>query len=232
MKTIKFVSMDMDNSTEKDLRQWIRQSAKTGSNVHDCGYQGYIHLYQKNGKRLIVKTPAGRGLGRFVRCLMLRNEYRAYKRLSGIDGVPHCYGLIDGRYLVLECIDGVTFRRNRPADHEKFFEKLFSIIEEMHRAGVTHGDLKRKDNLLIFGGQMPYVIDFGVSMFWKTGFAPLNHYLFNLAKKFDYNAWVKLKYGRKFKGVAEDDSKYYNRTSVEKVSRLIKRKYLRIMRRL
>lgn len=222
---------DIDSLTESELLQWVRRSVKTGSNILSRGYQGHVYLYKGKGQRLILKAPTGWGPGRLIRWGMLRNEYRVYSRLSEVCGVPRCYGLLDGRYLVLEFIDGVPIRRARITDRGVFFETFLNIIKDLHKAGVAHTDLKKKDNLLVIEGRIPCVIDFGVAVVRKPGFAPLNRYLYNLARKFDFNAWVKLKYEGKYENIADEDRAYYNRTVVEKVSRWIKDTYLRIMGR-
>jgi len=219
---------DIDNLTERELVQWVRGSTKTRSNIFRRGYQGYVYLYEDKDRRLIIKAPMGWGLGRLLRRAMLRNEYRVYSRLSGVAGVPRCYGLVDGCYLVLEFIDGVPVRSARITDRDVFFETLLNLIKELHKAGVAHTDLKKKDNLLVVEGHTPCVIDFGVAVIRKSGFAPLNRYLFNLSSKFDFNAWVKLKYDGKYEDMVDEDRKYFNRTVVEKVSRWIKDTYLSI----
>jgi tRNA A-37 threonylcarbamoyl transferase component Bud32 len=99
------------------------------------------------------------------------------------------------------------------------------LIKELHKTGIAHTDLKKKDNLLVVKGKIPYMIDFGAAVIRKSGFAPLNHCLYNIASKFDFNAWVRLKYDG-YKNVSDKDRKYYNRTVVEKVSRCIKDTYL------
>jgi predicted Ser/Thr protein kinase len=219
---------DLDNLTERELVQWVRGCIKTGSNIFQRGYQGYVYLYEGKDRRLIIKAPMGWGLGRFIRRAMLRNEYRVYSRLSGVAGVPRCYGLFEGRYLVLEFIDGVPVRSARISDRDVFFETLLNLIKELHKLGVAHTDLKKKDNLLVVEGRTPCVIDFGVAVIRKSGFAPLNRYLYNLARKFDFNAWVKLKYDGEYKNMVDEDRKYFNRTAVEKASRWIKDTYLSI----
>ncbi len=219
---------DIDNLTERELVQWVRGSTKTRSNIFRRGYQGYVYLYEDKDRRLIIKAPMGWGLGRLLRRVMLRNEYRVYSRLCGVAGVPRCYGLVDGCYLVLEFIDGVPVRSARITDRDVFFKALLNLIKELHKAGVAHTDLKKKDNLLVVEGHTPCVIDFGVAVIRKSGFAPLNRYLYNLASKFDFNAWVKLKYDGKYEDMVDEDRKYFNRTVVEKVSRWIKDTYLSI----
>lgn len=216
----------MENITESELLEWIRTSVRDGKNILSRGYQGHVYLYHDKGHRLIIKAPMGWGLGKLIRLLMLRNEYRAYSRLSEMKGIPRCHGLLDNRYLMLEYIDGIPIRNARITDRKAFFERLLRVIKELHEAGIAHADLKKKDNVLVVEGTIPCVIDFGVAVARKPGFAPINHYLYNLASTFDFNAWVKLKYGGKYEDVTEKDSVYYNRTLVEKASRWIKDTYL------
>jgi hypothetical protein len=98
---------DMNNITENELLEWIKRSIQTRSNIFSHGYQGNVYLYEGKGRSLIIKASVGWGLGRIIRRAMLRNEYRVYSRISGVTGVPRCYGLLDGRYLVLEFIDAI-----------------------------------------------------------------------------------------------------------------------------
>jgi predicted Ser/Thr protein kinase len=219
---------DIENISESQLIQWIRARVKEGSNVFSYGYQSHVYLYEHKGQRLILKAPMGWGIGKLIRVAMLRNEYKVYSKLPEMQGIPRCYGLLDGRYLVLEYIDGVPIRNAQITNRTIFFTTLLHLIKGLHNAGVAHTDLKKKDNLLVVQGKLPCVIDFGVAIVRKPGFAPLNHYLYNLSKKFDFNAWVKLKYNRKYENVTEEDREYYNRTHVEKVSRWIKDNYLMV----
>ena len=174
----------------------------------------------------------GWGLGWLIRLRMLRNEYRAYSRLSEIQGIARCYGLLDGRYLVLEHIDGIPIRNAQITHQDLFFETLLKVIKELHHVGVAHTDLKKKDNVLVVDGKSPCLIDFGVAVVRKPGFAPLNHYLYNIASTFDFNAWVKLKYDGNYENLTPEDKEYFNRTVIEKVSRWIKDHYLIVKRAL
>jgi serine/threonine protein kinase len=216
----------MENINESELLEWIRCSVRDGKNILSRGYQGHVYLYRDKGRRLVIKAPMGWGLGKLIRLLMLRNENRVYSRLSEMKGIPRCHGLLDNRYLVLEYIDGTPIRNARITERNAFFEALLTVIKGLHEAGVAHTDLKKKDNVLVVDGSIPYVIDFGVAVVRKPGFAPINHYLYNLASTFDFNAWVKLKYDGTYEDVTEEDSVYFNRTFIEKVSRWIKDAYL------
>ena len=216
---------------ERQILEWIKSSIKNESNIYSHGYQGQTYLYERKGQRFIIKAPSGWGLAKLIRMWMLRNEYRIYTRISGLKGIPICHGLIDGRYLVLEFIGGTPIRSARVTDPGAFFDLLLNLIKEIHDLGVAHTDLKKKDNILVVDGKIPYIVDFGVAVARNPGFAPLNHYLYALAKKFDYNAWTKLKYKRKLHHISEKDRQYYDRTFVEKASRRIKRTYRRVKNR-
>lgn len=218
---------DPNEFTEAELLEWVRDSIRTKSNIFGYGYQGHVYLYRRNGQQLIVKAPTGSFLTRPIRRAMVRNEHRAYAKLAGLAGVPRCYGLLAGSYLVLEYIDGIPIRQATISDHDAFFQSLLSLIKNLHKAGVAHADLKKKDNLLVVDGCTPYLIDFGAAVIRKGRFAPLNRYLYAMARRFDFNAWAKLKYDGDFDTMTKEDERYYRRTILEKFARWVKRHYLK-----
>lgn len=208
-----------------ELIAWIEHQARTKP-AHAGGYQGAIYLYPPEQPRLAIKVAGGRGFSGWLRRRMLRREAQVYDRLAGFAGAPRCYGLLGDRYLLLDYVAGTPMRSARITDREQFFPLLLQFIEELHRRGVAHADLKRKDNLLVIDGRRPCLIDFGAAIVRKPGWRPLNRVLFDLARQFDYNAWVKLKY-RRLKRVPADDMAYFRLTPAEKMARWIKRTYLR-----
>jgi serine/threonine protein kinase len=157
---------------------------------------------------------------------MLRHEYEVYKKLGDFAGAPTCYGLIDNQYLVLEYVEGRTIRKKRPLDEEEFHARLFDYIKAMHAKGVAHMDLKRKDNLLVKADETPCLLDFGAAVINKQGFHPLNHYHYQLAKQFDFNAWIKHKYhDRSPNEISMTDRKYYKVTWIEAIAGIVKQAY-------
>lgn len=223
----------LDGPDERALTDWIENRMRAGQPADARGYQGAVYMYEERGRRYVVKVAAGGGLRGGLRRWMLQREYRAYQRLDGFTGSPRCYGLIGGgRYLVLDHVDGVRFRNRHITDRRAFFDTLFAYIHELHRRGVAHADLKRNDNLLIVNGCHPCLIDFGAAIVRKPGFAPLNHYLYALARRFDWNAWAKLKYQGRMEELTPEDRPYYRRTTVEIIARAIKRSYLKLKRRI
>jgi serine/threonine protein kinase len=158
---------------------------------------------------------------------MLRREYRIYSRLSGISGIPRCYGFFMGRYLVLENVESQTFRHATIKDRNSFFAEMLTIIKSIHERGVAHGDLKRKGNILVTKDSRPCLIDFGVSVFRKPGFHPLNHFRHSFSHQHDFNAWVKYKYDRKYQDISPEDAQYYRPLRIERIARMIRRAWRR-----
>lgn len=214
--------------TEAELVQWIASSIAEQKNIHARGYQGIVYRFQGDGLNLIVKAVSGGGPLNWLRRVTLGREYQVYQKLRGFPGSPICYGLLQGRYLVLQYVEGTVLRGAANIDRRAFFSILFQYIQELHGRGIAHGDLKRPDNLLVAEGHIPYIIDFGAAIVRKPGFAPINHYLFKLARQFDLNAWVKLKYQGKWDEVSAADRVHFKRTPIEKIARWIREAYLKL----
>jgi predicted Ser/Thr protein kinase len=217
---------------DEHLRAWILSSLESGRNVLSAGYQGTVLLYRDGPLRLVIKIVPRSVWQRPLLLPMLRHEYRVYQQLEGLAGVPHCYGLLDDCFLVLEYIDGVSLRDGQIGDRARFFEEFRKLLEGLHARGVAHADLKKKDNILIAADNRPYLVDFGVAVIRKSGFAPLNRRLFDIAVRFDFNAWIKHKYLRHYEDVNLADRAYLRPTPVEWVSRMIKQPYRAIRRKI
>jgi predicted Ser/Thr protein kinase len=189
----------------EQLRPWIENSLSRQENILAASNQGIILLFQEQGTKLAIKTPMGRGLLFAARRRTLLREYRAYQRLQGLAGVPMCYGLIDGRYLLLEFVSGRRYRDAVLPERERWFAELLQILRGMHLRGVCHADLKSKGNLLVTAEGAPCVVDFGTALVRKSGFHPLNQWLFRTGKRLDLNAWVKHKYHGYYRDASPED---------------------------
>lgn len=220
----------LDQNTEARLTSWLKESIRSGSNQLGEGYQGALYLFHENDMHLLIKVAKGNFLTRPVHEFMLRKERNVYRAMQGLDGVPKCYGMLNNKYLVLEFIAGTPIRHAEITDRAFFFNELLALIRTLHARGVAHGDMKKQDNLLVVDGKHPCLIDFGVAIVRKKGFAPFNHYYNRVLQKFDFNAWIKLKYQGRYDEITEEDSHLWQRTWLEKVARAIKFKYLVLKR--
>jgi predicted Ser/Thr protein kinase len=205
-----------------DLQQWIESSLESGSNVLAKSNQGIVLLFEGDGLKLVVKSAMGRGAVRRARQATLEREYAANQRLQGVVGVPACYGLLAERYLLMEFIDGTSFREAVWQDRDAWFAELLLVIRAFHARGVSHGDLKSKTNMIVGKDQKPYVIDFGTTFLQKDGFHPINNYLFEYGKRLDINAWVKHKYHGRYKNASAEDRELLNYSALEYVVRKVR----------
>jgi predicted Ser/Thr protein kinase len=193
------------------------------------GYQASAHLYETSAGEVVVKQPhRGGPLGALWRSL-LRREQAVYERLGGIAGIPRSFGLV-GNGLALEYVAGPSLREHeaRLADREAFFARLLTTIKAMHAAGVAHGDLKRKDNIIVASGERPYLIDFGIAVRRNARNGLFNRLVFEHIEQMDLNAWVKLKYGRRIdpeteRGVlSAEDAAIYRPLLIERLARAVR----------
>jgi len=200
-------------------------SGTSAEQLISSGYQGSVYLAGAAGERVIVKKTMGWLPARAVRRAMIRREYAVYQRLQGVAGVPRCYGLEHGEQLLLEYVEGHTFRNAAAelADREAFFAELLDVIRSLHRAGIAHSDLKRKDNILVTPSERPVLIDFGSAVILRDGAGPFNRFLFRQACRIDLNAWVKHKYRKRFDEISAADLPLYRPTFIEAGARAIRR---------
>jgi predicted Ser/Thr protein kinase len=155
---------------------------------------------------------------------MLSREHFVYSRLAGVRGIPRCYGFLDGAHLVLEHIAGPSLRTRTDdlKDRERFFAELLTSIDAMHAAGVAHGDLKRKNNVVVGPGERPYIIDFGIARLRKAARDGRGGRVFEWVKQMDYNAWAKLKYRGRMEELSAEDAARYRPLLLERIARWIR----------
>ena len=201
------------------FRAWIENSLATHENVLATSNQGTLLAYRKNGSALVVKSAMGPPLLYRVRLATLRREFAAYQRLEGLEGIPKCHGMVDNLYLVLDHVEGTSYRETEWTDREGFFAAFLELIKQFHARGVSHGDLKSKSNIIVTPDQRPCVIDFGTAFVRKEGFNPINNRLFEYSRRLDLNAWVKHKYHGRYEDVAENDRQYLNYGRLERILR-------------
>jgi predicted Ser/Thr protein kinase len=202
--------------------------ARGEGRVLGSGYQATVELYSTPAGAAVVKKPHRSALLGSLWRRLLRREHAVYEQLAGVPGVPRTYGLVDGEYLALEYIEGPSLREHEGslADRPAFFAALLATLRAMHAAGVAHVDLKRKANIIVGPGERPWLIDFGIAA--RRGTSSFGRAWFEHAVQGDYNAWVKLKYGRRIEPaeaarvLSAEDAALYRPLWSERVARAIR----------
>ena len=127
-----------------------------------------LWILEENGLRVIIKDFSLNGflyrniIGRFL----VWRERKAYRKLRGLKGVPALYRSVDGLALILEEIKGVDLETlgTETKLSEDFFKDLRSLVGNVHKRGLIHGDLKRAPNILLGHDGKPYLVDWAASV--------------------------------------------------------------------
>lgn len=212
-----------DGSPLEELKTYLNAHPEVEGLPLGAGYQATAELYRIPLGDFVIKRARGPFFWRRIGESGLRRERDIYDRVQNVPGIPRCMGLLDSKHLVLEHIPGDSYRKRQHElkDRERFFERLQKTIEDMHAAGVAHGDLKRKDNLLVGPDERPFLIDFGLAYATGSG-RPFEKSLFEWVKQYDYNAWIKHKYQGRMDEIPADDAKYYRPMKLEIAARGIR----------
>jgi len=213
----------MHEALREDLRQFLNDEQRRESALLSSGYQGSAYLYESGPTKLVIKQAAGGLLTGWFHRLMLRREAHVYQLLGDLPGVPHSPGMLDDTYLLLEFIDGESMKEARHglSDPPAFYDRLREIISSFHALGIAHGDLKRKDNVLVTPDECPVVIDFGTAVTRDRSL--FDRLVFRLVRRFDYNAWIKNKYDGDYDAITAEDLRWYRPTIVENTFRQLRR---------
>jgi len=133
------------------------------------------------------------------RCVLGRiltaRETRALSALQGLGGVPADAFRIDSMALAYRFVPGQSMRQLRRQGvtlDDGFFIKLEALVEEMHRRGVLHLDLRNAWNILATPGLEPFLIDFQSSLSSKHLPRWLRRRLEGVDISGAYKWWVRL----------------------------------------
>jgi len=124
---------------------------------------------------------------------LIGREYKIYRRLAGIEGIPRVHQKLDRYANVFEYVDARPIERD---DHhilgDRFFEELRKRIERIHTRGVVHLDLSHKGNILVSKGGEPVIIDFNSAFYVGNGYIG-RKLLLPLLKRVDHYGILRLK---------------------------------------
>jgi hypothetical protein len=129
-------------------------------------------FFDLGDRRVAVKTYAPRNLlvrstiGRWL----IRRETNAYQAAAGVDGLPAFLGRVGAHALATEWVDAVPLRaRLGERLDDAHFDRLESIVRDLHGQGVALADLHHRDVLLGEDGQV-FVVDLATA--WVLGSRP------------------------------------------------------------
>ena len=169
--------------TRESISRYVVRRLHDGRSIA----QANIELLEINDKFFVLKDfhdhhPLVRSVwGRRI----VAREYRVYRRLSGMEGIPRVLGRLDEYAFIMEYIEGNRIPHRRDNDlFPAFFNRLKNLVKCMHERGITHGDLRRK-NVLVTPDKRPFLIDFAGAFCLKGKGNCLTRAIFRRLKKVD-----------------------------------------------
>lgn len=122
-----------------------------------------VELIAPDGARFVMKDWSTRPLlFRNTYCrIAAKREMQVYETLRGMEGIPQLISKLGDLGFVMEWLDARPLPGRKMADilGLEFFDHLEDVVAEMHRRGIAHGDLRRRNILRGVDGE-PRLIDF------------------------------------------------------------------------
>ncbi len=120
-----------------------------------------VRLLSGSGGAVVMKD--WRRMARWLRPwarFIARHEARNYRRLAGVRGIPALVAAFD-RVIVLQHLPGERISRfRRHPEAAAAIRSMEAAVRAMHDAGVYHGDLRRRDNILVADDGSVGIVDF------------------------------------------------------------------------
>ena len=157
-----------------DLANEADVEARTRATLGKEGFfRPTVRLLATSGGRLVAKdyracwAPYRWTVGRWN----LAREEDALRRLSGIDGIPELRGRVGPWILVMTWVRGRDLGKVRKyRQTPEFYDRLAAMVDEMHRRGVVHLDLRQRRNILFRPRvKSPAILDFGSALCLRPG---------------------------------------------------------------
>ena len=136
-----------------------------------------VNVLYKNekGRRFVLKLSDFRFiLGIFFRpfaALMSSHEYKIYKMVKDIEGIPELGPRVGWRGYFHEYIEGKTLHELKDTPEvlpENFFNELINIVDQVHNRRILYVDMNKKGNIIMSDDGKPFLIDFQISQYLYT----------------------------------------------------------------
>ncbi len=153
-----------------------------------------VFIARHHGRRFVIKDFGSKGfwernlIGRMV----IGREFRAYRALSGIDGLLATAKRLSPFSLAIEYLDGIDLGGlTRGEIGRGVIEQFERIVDDLHSRGWVHLDLQRRSNILLVNGKV-FVVDLA-SAFHPGGIPLIGRGLTRFLGFFDRLSLIKLK---------------------------------------
>ena len=186
------MSFSWTNYTLAELRAHATHAFRKGG-----GSRPDVLLIEIAGQRAVLKDQNGadKWFALLLGPLLNWRECKALAKLAAVDCIPELYHQPDARSFLMSYhrSEQITRLQEAEVDWPDFFDKLTLAIEQVHRAGVAHNDLRNPTNTLLTPEGDPVLVDL-VACFCKgQAWNFPNLWLFNKFCQVDKSAMTKMK---------------------------------------
>ena len=184
----------MTDWTSTDLSQ-IKQHAIT-TYRHAHGSRPDVLLIKIGDEEAVLKdyTSSDAWFRRLIAPLLVIREVRSLKKLDGVAGIPRLYRVYNRICFLVESVNGVAASEiQKDTLDNEFFERMNKVLDEVHKRGVTHCDLRSAGNTLITTDHQPWLVDFVASIHQSSRWNFIGRWIFDQFVDADYGAVLKLK---------------------------------------
>lgn len=178
--------------TLEELRTHATKTFREGG-----GSRPDVFLIEINGQQAVLKDQNGadKVFAKFIGPILNWRECKALKKLENSRFTPQLLAQPDGRSFLMSYHESEQITRLDKISIEwpVFFERLKFAIEDLHKFGVAHNDLRNPTNILVNNDGEPILVDMVACFCRGQKWNIANRWLFEKFAQVDKSAIRKLK---------------------------------------
>ncbi|MBL4671605.1 MAG: hypothetical protein JKX81_05055 [Arenicella sp.] len=186
------MSVNWSQYSLEQLRAHATQTFREGG-----GSRPDVLLIEIDGQKAVLKdqSAADKMFALLVGPVLNWRECKALKKLSNVSCVPNLLGKPTSRSFLMTYhqSEQITKLEHYHPEWPEFFEKLRAAIDEIHRAGVAHNDLRNPTNTLVTANGEPILVDLVACFCRGQAWNLPNRWMFNKFSQVDLSAITKIK---------------------------------------
>ena len=209
------------NPSLGELRQTVQKVYRQGG-----GSRPDVLLVQHGQGKAVLKDHGACDpwFAKVLGPVLTWREARALNRLHGVSGVPDILGRPSSSSLLLEYLSATQLSddNNENIDWSNFFRRLEILLDDIHKRGVAHCDLRSPFNTLIDAEGNPVIVDFVASVSRGRSWNLVANWVFERFARADKEAMTKLKKSVASELISEQEqTQYLKRSRLEQLMRWI-----------
>lgn len=186
------MSINWSHYTIEQLREHATHTFRQGG-----GSRPDVLLIEINGHRAVLKdqNAADKLFALIVGPVLNWRECRALTKLAAVNCIPNLLYKPDSRSFLMSYHESEQVTRLDKIEPQwpDFFQRLADAIDQVHRAGVAHNDLRNPTNTLITPAGDPILVDLVAAFFQGQKWNVVNQWVFDKFCQVDQSAITKIK---------------------------------------